>query len=48
MAFAHTYAVSLKPDRKTADKTAKSCSCPARTSCYRITAARLIVGLSDN
>jgi len=26
----------------------ESCLCPARTSCYHITAARLAVGLSDN
>jgi len=26
----------------------ESCSCPARTSCYHITAARLAVGLSDS
>jgi len=25
----------------------ESCSCPARTSCYHVTAARLAVGLSD-
>jgi len=26
----------------------ESCSCPAPTSCYHITAARLAVGLSDS